>query len=105
MLERIDLSLFSRRTWVYTSGDSMSAKKASTYEKALKSDTDSLYSLVKVPRARHVGEGVVSTIKSSLISTGSCVRVLYSKPDIVSFSKLVFFSYCFFFFLRYFQPF
>lgn len=83
MLEKIDLSLFSQRTWVYTSGDSVSAQKAAAFEEALKNDTGSQYHLVKVPRARKVGEGLLSTVKSSLISASSCVGILSSKPDLV----------------------
>lgn len=83
ILDKIDLGRFSQRTWVYTSGDSMSMEKADAYEK--KADWKSDYHLIEVPRARKVGEGLLSTLKSSFISALSCVRMLlHSKPDLVS---------------------
>lgn len=79
MIDSIDLSKFSNRTWVYTSGDAMSIEKARVYEKG---DSRS-YQFVEVPRARKVGEGLLSTMKSSFISGWACVNLLLMAPDLV----------------------
>lgn len=79
MIDSIDLSKFSNRTWVYTSGDAMSIEKARVYEKG---DSRS-YQFVEVPRARKVGEGLLSTMKSSFISGWACVNLLLMAPDLI----------------------
>lgn len=82
MLDSIDLGKFKERTWIFNTGDSMSVKKAVTYEESITSKT--VYRLTQVPRARHVGEGLLSSVRSSLISSISCLGVLISsKPDLV----------------------
>lgn len=61
----------------------MSVQKATAYEDA--SEHKSKYNMIQVPRARKVGEGLVSTARSSLISASSCAGILMSsKPDLVS---------------------
>jgi beta-1,4-N-acetylglucosaminyltransferase len=80
MIDSIDLSKFANRTWVYTSGDAMSIEKARIYER----ESSQSYQFVEVPRARKVGEGLLSTIKSSFISARSCVNLLLTAPDLVS---------------------
>lgn len=89
MLDRIDIGVFSQRTWVYTSGDSVSAQKATSYEETIKTIDESQFQLIKVPRARKVGEGLLSTIKSSLMSSYACLAILSSKPDLVRSIRLV----------------
>lgn len=85
MIEKIDLAKFPSRTWVYTSGDSMSIEKARAYEQSKEGDVK----FMEVSRARSVGEGLLSTIKSSTISAFSCLRVVMAKPDLVSLFVLI----------------
>lgn len=92
MIEDIDLSKFEKRSWVYTSGDVVSIEKARTYES--KNLYRHKYQFYEVPRARKVGEGLFSTVKSSLISARFCFNVLLSHPDLVSsYSDILFTIY------------
>lgn len=90
MIEGIDLSKFEKRSWVYTSGDVGSIEKAKAYES--KNLYKHKHQFFEVPRARKVGEGLFSTVKSSLISARFCFNVLLSHPDLVSLCSEIFFT-------------
>lgn len=78
---------FTRRTYVVSSGDDFSARKAHEFEKQLLSDlattdisipegTDSNYDVVTVRRARRVHQSIATTPLSSLACLVDCFAVL-----------------------------
>lgn len=85
MLEKINISKFSHRAWVFTSGDSMSIQKCKSYEEILGSKyTVKPPSYIEIPRARKVGQSWKSTVITSLICLRRCFDVMLNEsPDIV----------------------
>lgn len=85
-----------RRTYVFSSGDSFSAKKAVNFEthmrqkddptKQSKTSSDSTYTLLEIPRARNVGQSWLTTPWSCIICILGCLRAFNSggaPPDLV----------------------
>ncbi|ODQ65769.1 oligosaccharide biosynthesis protein Alg14 like protein [Nadsonia fulvescens var. elongata DSM 6958] len=84
LLKKLDLNKYSTRSWVYSSGDSISVKKAKQFEEeSNKGDKEPNYNLYEVTRARKVGEGLVSTILSSANCLFSCLKTVQTKPDTI----------------------
>lgn len=83
LLESVDMSKFSHRVWVATSGDSRSFSKAQLYEQSLK-QSDKSYSFQEIPRARKVGQSWLTTIISSMLCLNSCFHLMIREcPDLV----------------------
>lgn len=96
-----------RRTYVFSSGDSFSAQKATSFESRLqfdsgakestlnpqsggyhpeKNDSSCAYNLREIPRARKVGQSWLSTPWSCIMCLVGCVRTFTSggaPPDLV----------------------
>lgn len=62
LLKSVDKHKFTRRTYVYCLGDELSLRVVAEVEPDV---TASDYTLLSLPRARHVGEGRASTIVSA----------------------------------------
>jgi beta-1,4-N-acetylglucosaminyltransferase len=96
--KRMDLRDFSHRTWVVSSGDSLSAERAHEFEEMasnltsqetlmagkVKRATDigpGKYEIVTVPRAREIHQSLYSSPMSSLQCFSACWKVLRSQLD------------------------
>ncbi|KAF2399228.1 Alg14-domain-containing protein [Trichodelitschia bisporula] len=91
MLRDLDPQTYARRTWVVSSGDAFSARKAEEFEsdlrqKALDANCGN-YEIVTIPRARRVHQSLLSTPVSSLQCLWSCIRLLrrvdVQRPDLI----------------------
>ena len=89
LLKDVDFKKYSRRTWIYHPEDEISGKRALEFEhvktSSLTDQRRGKVSFETVRRARDVGEGIASSVKSTYTSFRSCVEVMnrYS-PDVVS---------------------
>lgn len=81
MVEKLDVSRY-KRTWLVSSGDTTSLKRAQEYEEKAQSGKPTFASLY---RARQVGEPFVSSVVSTVRSFVSVVLFLQNlpKPDIL----------------------
>lgn len=85
ILDNLDLSAVNR-SWIVSSGDNSSLKKAESYESTnVKKGSASKARFLSVPRARSVGEPKFLAIKSTLKSFLNTTVALYyeHKPDVV----------------------
>ena len=73
-LEGLDPRRFSRRTWIVSSGDSFSAERAREFEERFCSAGQ--YSVVTVPRARRVHQGLLTTPATALNCLLACMRLI-----------------------------
>ncbi|KAL4808521.1 oligosaccharide biosynthesis protein Alg14 like-domain-containing protein [Aspergillus unguis] len=85
MLQRMRPSAakWTYRTYVVSSGDRFSAKKAAEFESTLGRDSEDIsYSIVTVPRARRVHQSYLTAPFTTLLSFWSCLLVLCGRhPD------------------------
>ena len=97
MLQNLDPSRYTHRTYIISSGDEFSKTRAKTFEAALSSHRksvpggdvktgthalpwDKCYSIYTVPRARKIHQPLLTTPFSCLITLLACLRVLYFHP-------------------------
>ncbi|EGW32715.1 uncharacterized protein SPAPADRAFT_70717 [Spathaspora passalidarum NRRL Y-27907] len=83
IVSKLNLSKLSR-TWVYSSGDSTSILKARRYEEENNNNFPTKY--LCIPRARKVGEPILSSIISTLnsfIVSGLSLLTLRQKPSVL----------------------
>ncbi|KAM5461966.1 UDP-N-acetylglucosamine transferase subunit [Microsporum ferrugineum] len=86
---KLDPTSYFKRTYIISSGDSFSARKAVQYETSIQSgrqtgreDANSNYSIVTVPRARKVHQSFLTAPLSTLQCFGFCMLVLMGRhPD------------------------
>jgi len=80
ILRNLNPSRYKFRTWVVSSGDSFSAKKAIEFERELGSGVNiedvGKFKIVEVPRARRVHQSLVTTPWSALRCLWACLKVL-----------------------------
>ncbi|KAJ5748120.1 uncharacterized protein N7511_009816 [Penicillium nucicola] len=75
MLEHADMTCYSYRTYVVSSGDSFSAGKAKEFE-AERTCPDDNYNIVTVPRARRVHQSYLTAPFTTLQCFWACFNVL-----------------------------
>ncbi|GAO46621.1 UDP-N-acetylglucosamine transferase subunit ALG14 [Saitoella complicata NRRL Y-17804] len=87
MLRSLDMGLYHIRTYVVSSGDSLSAAKAKAFEDSLPQTHENetpRYRITTLPRARHVGQSFLTTPLTALLSLLSALHVLLtSSPDLI----------------------
>lgn len=79
---KLEWQSFSHRTWVVSSGDSISAIRAQEFEE---SHSSSSYTIETVPRAREIHQSLLSAPISCLKCLWACVRILTESgcPDVI----------------------
>lgn len=75
LLSSLDLSKFTYRTYIVSSGDAFSAQKAADFERA-RGSLESSFTIKEIPRARRVGQSWVSTPASCLQCLMGCFVAL-----------------------------
>lgn len=83
ILSHVDMSNFSR-TWVVSSGDTTSLEKGKAFEEANLLSSHYKASYASLPRARSVGESIILSIKSTLLSFYETIRTLRALPQLPS---------------------
>ncbi|BFZ60736.1 metalloprotease [Saitoella coloradoensis] len=86
MLGSLDMGLHHIRTYVVSSGDSLSAAKAKAFEDSLPQTHDETprYRITTLPRARRVGQSFLTTPLTALLSfLSACHLLLTSPPDLI----------------------
>lgn len=75
---------FTHRTWVVSSGDSISAVRAKEFEESQSGEEES-YTIRTVPRAREIHQSLFSAPVSSLKCLWACVGILTERgcPDVI----------------------
>lgn len=93
MLKRVslDTTTYSRRTYLVSSGDTLSAQKARAFEDELSkagydesrlSPSDSSYTIATIPRSRKVHQSLLTAPFSTVCCMWSCFLVLLNRhPD------------------------
>lgn len=81
---RLNWKDFTHRTWVVSSGDSISAVRAKEFEESQSQSGDS-YTIKTVPRAREIHQSLLSAPISCLKCLWACMTILTEKgcPDII----------------------
>ncbi|RPA83676.1 oligosaccharide biosynthesis protein Alg14 like protein, partial [Ascobolus immersus RN42] len=81
---------FPKRTYVFNTGDSLSAKLAADLEMELKNaekgkrENGSAASLIAVPRSRAIGQSLATTPISALKTLITCLRIIVERdPDLI----------------------
>jgi beta-1,4-N-acetylglucosaminyltransferase len=82
LLSALDMQVYTPRTYIISSGDSMSVEKAMAFEKTLshRSTEGERYRFIELPRARRVGQSYVSSIWTTLSSFRTAFRLLTLEP-------------------------
>ena len=79
MLRNLDVTRYTHRSYVVSSGDAFSAQKAQEFERALEKKHSKLigsFDIAVVPRARRVHQSLLTTPMSSLSCLWACVSLL-----------------------------
>lgn len=88
----LDTTVYTRRTYLVSSGDTLSAQKARAFENALlkagtdapktSSSPDPSYTIATIPRSRKVHQSLLTAPFSTLRCVWSCFLVLFNRhPD------------------------
>lgn len=84
LLRNLDVSKYSHRSYVVSSGDAFSAQKAREFEQKLEEQHSKhygIYNIDTIPRARRVHQSILTTPFSSLCCLWSCLSVL-RRPEL-----------------------
>lgn len=79
LLKDLDITRYTHRSYVVSSGDAFSAQKAQEFEQRLASrhqNADGTYNIDIVPRARRIHQSLLTTPLSSLLCLWSCINLL-----------------------------
>lgn len=98
LLKDLDTRKYTHRTWVVSSGDAFSAKRAVTFESTLEEKGTAIltggnsegerhvgpehYTIATVPRARRIHQPLLTTPLSSLHCLYACLRTLLQGDDL-----------------------
>jgi beta-1,4-N-acetylglucosaminyltransferase len=76
------MRVYTSRTYIISSGDSMSVEKAVAFEKSLNSGPaeGKNYRFIELPRARKVGQSYVSSVWTTILSFRTAFRLLALEP-------------------------
>jgi beta-1,4-N-acetylglucosaminyltransferase len=76
------MTVYTPRTYIISSGDSMSVERAVAFEKTLKTGQaeGERYRFIELPRARRVGQSYVSSIWTTVLSFRTAFRLLTLEP-------------------------
>jgi len=77
LVKSLDPLLYSPRTYYLAVTDKFSEQKAKVLEENLKAGE---YSIVRVPRAREVGQSLISSLPSTLLAGLACIPPLIRAP-------------------------
>ncbi|KAF8906492.1 oligosaccharide biosynthesis protein Alg14 like-domain-containing protein [Gymnopilus junonius] len=80
LVSSLDSQRYNRRTYIVTSGDTLSAQKALEFETKLPGPPTSKCSIISIPRARHVHQPLITTPFSSLLSLLTCIYYFVFRP-------------------------
>lgn len=94
LLKGLDAKSYNRRTYVFSSGDALSAAMVKRYEARIQDDNNGNgsggageYELLEVPRARKIHQSLLTTPASALRSLFACLKLLregtYGYPDLI----------------------
>ncbi|CAN6625072.1 hypothetical protein TRVA0_010S01068 [Trichomonascus vanleenenianus] len=83
LLEPLKFTKYSSRTWVYSSGDDISAKRAVEFERKQHGGPATSYEIKSVTRARSVGQPWSSTWVTALKSLSECISLARTAPDVL----------------------
>lgn len=92
MLATLDTASYTQRTYIVSSGDGFSARKAKELEEELdtrreiaKREAEFSYTIITVPRARRIHQPLYTTPITVLQCLFSCLRLLCAKgyPDVI----------------------
>jgi beta-1,4-N-acetylglucosaminyltransferase len=82
LLSALDMQVYTPRTYIISSGDSMSVEKAVAFEKSLNTGPaeGKNYRFIELPRARRVGQSYVSSVWTTILSFRTAFRLLALEP-------------------------
>lgn len=99
MLRTLEPQRYSHRTYVFSSGDALSASRAAAFENQLylktvtqeekEEESTGTWEVVEVPRARNIHQPLWSTPLSALICLKACFSVLYPHGEFIGFPDLI----------------
>lgn len=83
-VKNLDPNLYQPRLYVMADTDTSSEPKIKELELEYLKITKTDYSIIKIPRSRHVNQSYITSIFTTLHSIIKCVPIVYSyKPDLI----------------------
>ncbi|KAF8806388.1 glycosyltransferase family 1 protein [Phlegmacium glaucopus] len=81
LVSALDFRRYNRRIYIVSQGDNLSRQKAITLERSKEpSPQEKSYSILKIPRARRVGQTLLTTPFSAFLSLRACIYHLSFLP-------------------------